>query len=150
MERLCNFYIRHAGLFGAFFCAVPSVGWFIAVTVSVPFREVYVLRLALCLTVGCLIAAYLNRYGLGLWITKHRSENGPSTVLDGTLIGAAIGIGTALLPSLTALIKTNHLEEAKSFILISYLAATVTGAIMGTLIATAGQKLVKRSASEEE
>ena len=144
MQRLCDFYIRYAGLFGAVYCAIPSLGWFIAVTACVPFREVYLLRLGLCLSFGCAIAAYLNRYGLELWLMKHRSADGPAAICDGALLGAAIGIGSALLPTLTALIKTNHPEMAKSFILITYLATTGCGATMGTIIAAIGRKYVQR------
>ena len=79
MQRLCDYYIRHAGLFGAVYCGIPAVGWFLAVTATAPFREVYLLRLGLCLSFGCAIAAYLNRYGLELWLMKHRSANGPAT-----------------------------------------------------------------------
>jgi hypothetical protein len=105
MQRLCDYYIRRAGLFGAIYCVIPSIGWFCGVVATAPFREVYLLRLGLCLSFGCAIAAYLNRYGLELWLTKHRSVDGPATIRDGALIGAAIGIGSALLPTLTALIK---------------------------------------------
>ncbi len=144
MQRLCDYYIRHAGLFGAVYCAIPSFGWFFEVTATVPFREVYLLRLGLCLSFGCAIAAYLNRYGLELWLMKHRSADGPATIRDGALIGAAIGIGSALLPTLTALIKSNHPEMAKSFILITYFAATGIGATMGTIIAAIGRKCILR------
>ena len=144
MQRLCDYYIRRAGLFGAIYCAIPSIGWFFGVAATAPFREVYVLRLGLCLSFGCAIAAYLNRYGLELWLIKHRSVDGPATIRDGALIGAAIGIGSALLPTLTALIKTNHPEMAKSFILITYLAATGIGATMGTIIAAIGRKCILR------
>ena len=131
-------------MFGAVYCAVPALGWFAWVTANVPFREVYLLRLGLCLSVGCLIAVYLNRYGLELWLTKHRSADGPATILDGTLVGAAIGIGSALLPSLTALIRTHHPQAAMVFILVTYLAATAVGAVLGTILAAIGRQCVER------
>ena len=93
MKRLCDLYIRHAGWIGAIFCAVPTLVWFVAMLISIPFREVYLLRLGLCLVVGCPIAAYLNRYGVNAWLCKHRSQTGPATTIDGVLVGAAIGIG---------------------------------------------------------
>ena len=149
MRRLVDTYIRHAGLIGVLYCAVPALGWFLVTVASVPFREVYLLRLALCLTFGCAIAAFLNRYGLELWLTKHRSMDGPATVRDGALIGAAIGVGSALLPTLSALIKTNHPEMAKTFIIVTYLTATLVGGVFGTIIATIGRRHVDRTAANE-
>ena len=98
MKRLCDLYIGHAGWVGAIFCAVPTLVWFGAMLVSIPYREVYLLRLGLCLVVGCPIAAYLNRYGVNAWLCKHRSPSGPGTMIDGMLVGAAIGIGSPSVP----------------------------------------------------
>lgn len=146
MKRLCDLYIRHAGWIGAIFCAVPTLLWFIAMFWSIPFREVYLLRLGLCLGIGCPIAAYLNRYGVNAWLCKHRSPSGPATIVDGVLVGAAIGMGSTLLPVLSALISSNHLEAAKTFIIVSYLSATLLGAIVGAVLAVIGRKHVDRSA----
>jgi len=145
MERLCDLYIRHAGWIGAIFCAVPVLVWFAALLLSIPFRDVYLLRLGLCLAVGSPIAAYLNRYGVSAWLCKHRGQSGPATVVDGVLVGAAIGIGSALLPVLTALISTNHPEAAKTFVIVSYLSVTLVGAIMGAVLAAIGRKYVDRA-----
>ncbi len=108
----------------------------------VPFREVYLLRLALCLAVGCPIGAYLNRYSVDMWLLKHRSSQGPAKIIHGTLNGAAVGIGTALLPALTSLISTNHPEMAKTFIIVSYVASASLGAIVGTAFAAVGRKYI--------
>lgn len=145
MKRLCDLYIRHAGWIGVIFCAVPTLVWFTATLLSIPFREVYLLRLGLCLVVGSPIAAYLNRHGINAWLCKHRSQSGPATVVDGVLVGAAIGIGSALLPVLTALISTNHPEAAKTFIIVSYLSVTFAGAILGAILAAAGRRYVDRA-----
>jgi hypothetical protein len=145
MKRLCDLYIRHAGWIGAIFCAVPTLVWFTVMLLSIPFREVYLLRLGLCLVVGSPIAAYLNRYGVNAWLCKHRSRSGPATIVDGVLVGAAIGIGSALLPVLTALVSTNHPEAAKTFIIVSYLSATLAGAIIGAVLASIGRKYVDRT-----
>ncbi|NIO08617.1 MAG: hypothetical protein GTO40_11650 [Deltaproteobacteria bacterium] len=107
--------------------------------ITVPFRHVYTLRLILCLGIGCPIAAYLNRFGVEIWLIKHQGPTGPATVLDGVLIGAAVGMGIALLPSLTSLIKTNHPEMAKSFIIITYCAAAMAGGIIGAILAAVGR-----------
>ncbi len=144
MKRLCEFYIRHAGWIGAMFCAVPVMVWFAAMLLLIPFREVYLLRLGLCLVVGAPIGAYMNRYGVNAWLCKHRSPQGPGTLVDGMLIGAGIGVGSALLPVLTALIKSNHLEEAKTFIIASYLSVAMLGAVVGMVLAAIGRKYIDR------
>ncbi|UCE50417.1 MAG: hypothetical protein JSW47_09670 [Phycisphaerales bacterium] len=144
MKYLCDFYIRRAGSIGVVYCAVPNLVWFIAALLSVPFREVYVLRLGMSLVVGCAITAYLNRYGVEIWLGKHRSAGGPATILDGVLIGAAIGFGSALLPALSVLISTNHPELAKTVIIVTYLSATFVGAVFGAILATIARKHVDR------
>ena len=145
MKRLCELYIRHAGWIGVIFCAVPTLTWFVALLLSIPFREVYLLRLGLCLLVGCPIAGGLNRYGVNAWLCRHRSASGPATVIDGALIGAAVGIGSALLPSLTALVRSNHPEAAKTFIIVTYLSVALVGAAMGAALAAIGRKYVDRA-----
>ncbi|MCY2930050.1 MAG: hypothetical protein NTV86_11255 [Planctomycetota bacterium] len=145
MKRVCELYIRHAGWIGAGFCAVPTAAWFAVLLLTIPFREVYLLRLGLCLLVGSPVAAFLNRYGVNAWLGKHRGPAGPATVLDGVLIGAGIGIGSTLLPPLSALICTHHLEEAKTFIIACYLAFTLAGALMGAALAAIGRQYVPRA-----
>jgi hypothetical protein len=148
MKRLCDLYIRHAGWIGAAFCAIPSAAWFVGVVLLIPLREVYLLRLGLCFVAGCPIAAYLNRYGVDAWLRKHRSPAGPATIVDGLLVGAAIGIGSALIPTLTALIQSNHLEEAKTFVIVSYLSVTLIGAVMGSALAVIARKHVDRTSTD--
>ena len=142
MKKLCDLYIKRAGLVGVFHCALPSLGWFVSMLLFVPFREVYIVRLALCLAVGCPIGAYLNRYSVDTWLVKHCSDSGPARIFDGTLNGAAVGIGTALLPALTSLISSNHFEMAKTFIIASYIASTLVGGIIGTMVAAVGRKYI--------
>jgi hypothetical protein len=142
MKKLCDLYIKRAGLVGALHCAIPSLGWFAGMLLFVAFREVYIVRLALCLAVGCPIGAYLNRYSVDMWLVKHCSDSGPARISDGTLNGAAVGIGTALLPALTSLISSNHFEMAKTFIIVSYIGAAFVGAIIGTLVAAVGRKYI--------
>jgi uncharacterized protein YneF (UPF0154 family) len=142
MNKMCDLYINRAGKVGIFHCAVPATIWFLYVLLTVPFREVYLLRLGLCLFIGCPIGAYLNRHSVDMWLAKHRSDSGPATILDGTINGVAVGIGTALLPSLTALISTNHLEMAKTFIIVVYVASAFLGGIIGSMFAFLGRKYV--------
>jgi len=92
--------------------------------------------------VGCAIASYLNRYGVDTWLCKHRSANGPATILDGIVVGAAIGVGSALLPTLTVLISSSDTETAKTIIIVTYLSATFVGAIFGVVLATIARKYV--------
>ncbi len=86
----------------------------------------------------------MNRRGLDLWLCKHRSANGPATISDGILIGAAIGVGSALLPTLSLLIRSSHLETAKTIIIVTYLSAAFIGAVFGAVLAKIAQKYVDR------
>lgn len=149
MKYLCDFYIRHAGWIGAAYCAIPNLAWFLGTFVFVPFRTVYLLRLSLSLLVGCVISAYLNRYGVDTWLRKHRSNDGPATIIDGVIVGAAVGIGSALLPTLSALISSSSLEKAKTIIIITYLAATSIGAIFGAGLARIAQKYIETAAIDK-
>jgi len=145
MKRLCALYIRRVTIIGALYCAVPTVLWFAGTFALIPFRGVYVLRLALSLLAGCALSAYVNRFGLSLWLIKHRSSAGPATVVDGVLIGAAVGWGSDFLPPVTSLIGTNHPEEAKAFIIIAWLVAALIGAIIGGSLAAIGRKHLDRT-----
>jgi len=142
MKMMCDLYINRAGIVGVFHCAVPAIIWFLYVLITVPFRDVYLLRLGLCIIIGCPIGAYLNRYSVDMWLAKHRGDSGPARIIDGTLNGAAVGVGTALLPALTALISTNHPEMAKTFIIVVYVASALLGGIIGTMFAAIGRKYV--------
>ena len=142
MKKMCDLYINRAGIVGIFHCAVPAIIWFVYVLITVPFREVYLLRLGLCLFIGCPIGAYLNRHSVDMWLAKHRGDSGPAKIIDGTINGAAVGIGTALLPALTALISTNHPEMSKTFIIVAYVASAFLGVIIGSMVAIIGRKYI--------
>jgi uncharacterized protein YneF (UPF0154 family) len=142
MKKLCDLYIKRAGLVGVFHCAVPTIIWIAYILLTVPFRDVYLLRLGLCLLIGCPIGAYLNRHSVDMWLAKHQGSYGPAKIIDGTINGAAVGMGTALLPTLTALISTNHLEMAKTFIIVTYVASTIVGAIIGSMVSAIGRKYI--------
>jgi len=144
MKRLCDGYIRHAGLVGALYAIVPVLIWFGLCLALIPFRQVYLLRMLLALVVGGAMGAWLNRFGLELWLLKHRSGQEPATILDGALIGAAIGVGIALLPPLTALIYTEHPVEALTFIIAAWLASCLIGGCIGALLASVGRQHVER------
>jgi hypothetical protein len=150
MKRVCETYIRHSCLIGALWCVIPTLAWFIAALSMVPFREVYLLRLAISLIVGGTLAAFSNRYGVSIWLMKHSSQKGPATVLDGLVIGCSVGMGTALVPPLTLLIATNHLEEAKTYIIVCYLAAMGIGALIGAVLAAIGRKYLDLASPRKE
>jgi len=150
MNRLCEIYIRHAKLIGAFYCWVPTVAWFTAIMSAVPLREVYLLRLAVAFFVGGYVAARMNDYGVHLWLIKHRSKDGPATVADGILIGAGVGIGITLLPPLSSLIGTRHPEEAKLFIIIAWAAGVVFGGLIGGVLSSIGRKYLDLDATVKE
>ena len=145
MRRLCHFYIRWAGAIGALYCIVPSLIWFGGAFATLPFRPVYVLRMVLSLVVGTPVAAYANWFGVQLWLIKHRSDAGPATILDGSVIGAPVGMATAFVPPLTALIASNHPHEATVFIIVSWLIAIGIGTVFGGTLAAIGRKHLERS-----
>ena len=143
-RKLTDFYLRRAGLIGCLYGIVPVIIWFSFMFATIPFREVYALRLVLSLVIAGGSGAYLNRYGLTLWLIKHNSRRGPATVLDGMLIGAAIGVGTSLFAPLTALIASHHIEEAKGFIIICWLLAGSIGFIWGGIVTAIGGRNIDR------
>ncbi|MFC1851986.1 hypothetical protein ACFL27_17475 [candidate division CSSED10-310 bacterium] len=140
LKRLSNFYIHHAGLIGIFYCALPSIAWFLYALVFFPVRPVYLLRLGLCLFVGCPLAALINKQGVEMWLAKHRGATGPATIVDGMFNGAAVGIGIAFLPTLTSLIASNHPDMAKAFVIVTYITVVVLGGIMGSAMAFIGRR----------
>ena len=147
-KKLADFYIGNVRTIGALYSIVPTAIWFGIMFAMVPFREVYVLRLVLSVVLGGILAAWVNKFGLGLWLIKHRSQEGPATILDGVLLGGAVGFGTTLIPPLTSLIYSNHLEDAKWFIIVAWLAATVIGAVIGGVLASIGRKCLKAGAGK--
>jgi len=149
MKRFCDFYVGHAGIIGALYCAIPTLLWFLGALVFGQFRQVYVLRMVLSLGMGGGLAAYVHRFGLSLWLAKHRSQYGPATVMDGTLIGAAVGLGVELVPPLAGLIRYSSFERAISLIICVWLIAIVVGAILGGVLAAMGRRVLEPSGSTE-
>lgn len=142
VKRLCRMYVGHAQLIGALYCIFPVLLWFGTLMVIVPFREVYLLRLVLALFVGSIVAAYANTYGVRMWLIKHQSPAGPATAWDGVIIGACVGMAVTFLPPLTSLIATNHLEQAKWFIIGAWLVSIVNGIWIGALAGRIGSKRI--------
>jgi len=140
MGGLFGWYVRHARLLGALFCLVPTAIWFSVVVAVNPFREVYLVRLAISVIIGGYLAARANEYGIRLWLAKHRSPEGPATVADGAIMGAFVGLATSLLPPLTGLIASHHLEEAMIYVIASWLFALFNGCWVGALVARSGIK----------
>jgi len=143
MKRLCDFYIRWVATIGALYCIVPTLIWFAVLFLSVPFRSVYVLRLILAVGIGGPLAGFSNRAGLRFWLIKHGSSDGPATVLDGILIGAACGMGTVLVPPLTSLIASHHLQQARSLIIVLWLVGMAVGCLIGGTLAAIGRRHIR-------
>jgi hypothetical protein len=137
---LCDLYIRKAKLIGVLYCVVPAVAWAGFMLTQVEFRTVYLLRLGLVFVIGGAVAAMVNDFGVRIWLIKHRSKEGPATVMDGLLVGAGVGAGIVLLPPLTSFIATNHPEEAKAFVIMVWLVGVFVGAVVGSVLAAIGRK----------
>jgi hypothetical protein len=147
LKRLSDGYLRHLRAIGALYCIVPVAIWFVGLVALLPFRGVYLLRLALAIAVGGYLAARANEYGVTLWLTKHRSSAGPATVVDGLLIGAAVGMACGLVPPLTNLIASNHQSEATLAIIICWLVSMLLGAVIGGWLASVGRKQIPSGAA---
>jgi hypothetical protein len=144
MKKLCDFYVAKAEFIGALYCVIPALLNFGIACCVLPFRQVYLLRLALAIIVGAPVAAYLNRFGLSLWLIKHSSPQGPATILDGILIGSALGMAMAIIPLLTHLISSSNMDRTKTIILVTWLSSGLAGAIIGGFVASIGKKYVAR------
>jgi len=92
------------------------------------------------------------------WLSQARVATTPREVIEMAgsrydsfpqLLGLAAALGyelnavTALLPALTSLISSNHLEMAKTFIIVSYIASALVGGIIGTMVAALGRKYLE-------
>ena len=144
LKRLAAGYLEHVRLVGALYCLIPTLVGFGLTFALVPFRAVYVLRLLLSVAAGLPFAAFVNRFGLRLWLYKHASADGPSTAVDGFFIGGATGFGTALIPSLTNVIGMQHPEKGKTVMIATWLGATVIGAVWGAVLGFVGARHVPR------
>ncbi len=150
MKRVCDWYIRNAVILGVVYAVVPSLIWYGAGLASGQFRAVYLLRLAVALVAGGAVGAFVNHFGVSLWIIKHRSVKGPGTLLDGAAIGAGVGLGCSLVPPLTALIQSSDPEYAKAVIIAAWVAAAALGALVGLVLAGGGRQYVHREWPAEE
>ena len=144
MKKLCDLYVAKAGIIGALYCMVPTLIGFAVVSCVVPFRQVYLYRLAIAVLVGGPVAACLNRFGLSLWLCKHASSKGPATALDGMLIGWFLGMGMAVIPAFTHFIASSGMDGTKTIVLSIWFIAGILGAIMGWLIGLIGAKYMER------
>ena len=137
-ERIGSFYTRKIWLFATLYCVIPVSIWFIWVILTNPFREIYLVRIAISFIIGIPISIFFNKYGVELWLMKN--ENKKAEVLDGVLIGGFVGAWTVMIPVFTSLIYTNHLEQAKTFIIIAWLISVAVGSIIGGFLANIGRK----------
>ncbi len=109
-----------------------------------PFRQVYLYRLAIVMLVGAPVAAWLNRFGLSLWIIKHTSPKGPATVLDGALIGWFLGMGMSVIPAFVHFIASNGMDGTKTIVITIWFLAGGAGAIIGSVLGLVGAKYLDR------
>jgi hypothetical protein len=144
MKKLCDLYVARAGLIGALYCVIPTLIGFAVVFCTVPFREVYLYRLAIAIFVGGPVAAWLNRFGLSLWICKHSSPKGPATVLDGAVIGWFLGMGMAVIPAFVHFIASNGMDGTKTIVIAIWFIAGAVGAILGGTLGWIGVKYLDR------
>lgn len=144
MKKLCDLYVARAELIGALYCILPTLIGFGILFCVVPFRPVYLLRLAIAIFVGGPVAGWLNRFGLSLWMIKHGSPKGPATVLEGALIGWFLGMGMAVIPAFTHFIASSDLNRTKTAVLAIWFIAGAVGAILGTIIGSIGVKYMDR------
>jgi hypothetical protein len=144
MKKLCDLYIGKAGLIGALYCIVPTLIGFAVLFGVHPFRQVYLYRLAIATLVGGPVAAYLNRFGLSLWLIKHASPKGPATTRDGALIGSFLGMGMAVIPAFVHCIASSDLSQTKTVIIGIWLFGAVGGAIIGGILGLIGGKHLDR------
>ena len=144
MKKLCDLYVAKAGVIGALYCMVPTLIGFVVVFCVMPFRQVYLYRLAIAILVGVPVAAYLNRFGLSLWMIKHASPKGPATVLDGMLMGSFLGMGMAVIPAFTHFIASSNVSRTQTIVLGIWLVAGVVGAIIGGILGMVGRKYLDR------
>ena len=147
LQTATKWYIQHAKLIGFFYCFIPVLIWFGYILATTEFREIYILRIILSVFVGGGIATYLNEYGLKLWLIKYYSKN-KAGVLDGRIIGSSLGTGIAIFPSLTSLIYSHHIEQAKWFIILSWLISWLIGGIIGSSLAKISKEILPKDYSQ--
>jgi hypothetical protein len=136
-QRLATVYVKRAALLGALWCLVPTViAWTVMLSAFIPFRPIYFVRFVVTAIAGGALGAFANRLGVSLWLTRHRSPEGPATVLEGAAIGAAVGWITGLVGPLASFIGTEHVEDAKTIVIVGWLAAAGMGALAGALLAS--------------
>ena len=100
--------------------------------------------MAIAILVGGPVAAWLNRFGLSLWMIKHASPKGPATVLDGMLIGWFLGMGVAVIPAFVHFIASNGMDGTKTIVIAIWFLAGVVGAIIGDTLGLVGTKYLDR------
>jgi hypothetical protein len=144
MKKLCDLYIARAGFIGVLYCVVPTLIGFAILFCVHPFREVYLVRLAIAILAGGPVAAYLNRFGLSLWLIKHASPQGPATTWDGVLIGSFLGMGMAVIPAFVHCLASSDLNQTKTVIIGIWLLGAVGGAIIGGTLGLVGAKYLDR------
>lgn len=121
-------------------CIVPVILAAIYIYITLPLRQVYILRFILSLICGGLAGAYSNSYAVNNWLLRVKKKDYKEGVLNGIAGGLFAGIGTAAIPPLTGLIYSNHIEKAKTIIIGTWIFGAMAGIIIGALLGFIGTK----------
>ncbi|MGA1871489.1 MAG: hypothetical protein ACMUJM_23425 [bacterium] len=140
MKKLCNFYIKHILSIGALMCIIPVLFSALYIYLTLPLRQVYIFRLILSLIFGGLAGAYSNSYAVTNWLLRVTKKEYVKGVLNGGVGGLFAGIGTAAIPPLTGLIYSNHIEEAKTIIIATWIFGAMAGILVGSTLGFIGTK----------
>ena len=140
MKRLCIFYIKHIHIIGALMCIIPVILAAIYIYITIPLRQVYILRFILSLIFGGLAGAYSNSYAVNNWLLRVKKKDYMEGVLNGVAGGLFAGIGTAAIPPLTGFINSNNMEKAKTIIIGTWIFGAMAGIIIGALLGFIGTK----------
>lgn len=119
---------------------IPVTFAAIYIYLTLPLRQVYILRFILSVILGGLAGAYSNSYAVTNWLLRVKKKEYVRGILDGGVGGLFAGIGTAAIPPLTGLIYSNHIEEAKTIIIATWIFGAVAGLITGSLLGFIGTK----------
>lgn len=131
MKRLCEAYVKHIRIFGALMCIIPFSIVSAFLMTQTPFREVYLLRLALGIVFGGMAGALGNEYMVQNFFFRVRTKDYGQGITHGCVGGFLAGTMTAWFPPLTLFISSTDVEQAKTILILSWLGAGLIGVAVG-------------------
>ncbi len=131
MKRLCEVYVKHIRIFGALMCIIPFSMVSLVLMTQTPFREVYLLRLALGIVFGGLAGALGNEYMVQNFFFRVTRKDYALGITHGCVGGFLAGTMTAWFPPLTLFISSTDVEQAKTILIVSWLGAGLLGVVVG-------------------